>query len=132
MSKTETVDEAPAPAKGGKRKLLLALVVLVAAAGAAAWFFLFSGGSAEAEEPHPGDTVALEPIAVNLAGGGFLKIGVTLQLTEDAVELSDPAGSKALDLVISQFSQAQRVDVTGARDALKAALEQRDHRGLRR
>jgi flagellar FliL protein len=120
MSKTETVDEAPAPAKGGKKKLLPALVVLVAAAGAAAWSFLFSGGSAEAEEPHPGDTVALEPIAVNLAGGGFLKIGVTLQLTEDAAELSDPAGSKALDLVISQFSQAQRVDVTGARDALKS------------
>jgi flagellar FliL protein len=80
----------------------------------------FSGGSAEAEEPHPGETVALEAIAVNLAGGRFLKTGVTLQLTEDAVELSDPAGSKALDLVISQFSQAQRVDVTGARDALKS------------
>ena len=66
----------------------------------------FSGGSAEAEEPHPGETVALEAIAVNPAGGGFLKTGVTLQLTEDAVELSDPAGSKALNLVISQFSQA--------------------------
>jgi flagellar FliL protein len=125
MSKTETVDEAPASAKGGKKKLLSALVVLVAATGAAAWFFLFSGGSAEAEEPHPGETVVLEPIAVNLAGGGFLKIGVMLQLTEDAAELSDPTGSKALDLVISQFSQAERVDVTGARDALKAALEQK-------
>ena len=55
----------------------------------------------------------------------LLKIGITLQLTEDAAELSDPAGSKALDLVISQFSQAERVDVTGARDALKAALEQK-------
>ena len=46
----------------------------------------FSGGSAEAEEPHPGETVALEAIAVNPAGGGFLKTGVTLQVTEDAVE----------------------------------------------
>ena len=101
------------------------LLVVIAAAGAAAWFFLFSGTSAEAEKPHPGETVALEPIAVNLAGGGFLKIGLTLQLTEDAVELSDPAGSKAPDLIISQFSQAQAVDVTGARDAPKAALEQK-------
>jgi len=125
VSKTQTADEAPALAKGGMKKLLPALVVLVAAAGAAAWFFVFSDGSAEAEEPHPGETVALEPIAVKLAGGGLLKIGVTLQLTEDAAELSDPAGSKALDLVISQFSQAERVDVTGARDALKAALEQK-------
>jgi hypothetical protein len=75
------------------------LLVVIAAAGAAAWFFLFSGTSAEAEKPHLGETVALEPIAVNLAGGGFLKIGLTLQLTEDAVELSDPAGSKAPDLI---------------------------------
>jgi len=71
VSQTETADEAPALARGRKKKLLPALVVLVAAAGAAAWSFMFSDGSAEAEEPHPGETVAMEPIAVNPAGGGF-------------------------------------------------------------
>jgi flagellar FliL protein len=33
-------------------------------------------------------------------------------------------GSKALDLVISTYSQAQPADVTGAREALKESLEQ--------
>jgi flagellar FliL protein len=116
--------EETTPAKGGSKKfLVLGFVVLLAAAGAA-WFFLFAGsGEAEAEALHPGATVTLDPIAVNLAGGGYLKVGIVLQLTEDVAE--EPDGSKALDLVISQFSQAQPADVTGARDALKAALEQR-------
>ena len=71
--------------KGGKKKLILvALVVLLAAAGAA-YFFLFSGsGEAEAAEPEHGGYVALEPIAVNLAGGGYLKVGITLDITAEA------------------------------------------------
>jgi flagellar FliL protein len=80
--KTETEADAP---KGSKKKLFLILgVVLVAAAGAA-YFFLFAG-SAEAETPAPehGGYVALEPIAVNLAGGGYLKVGITLEITTDA------------------------------------------------
>ena len=57
-------------------------MVLVAAAGAA-YFFLFSGsGEAEAAAPEHGGYVALEPIAVNLAGGGYLKIGITLEFTD--------------------------------------------------
>ena len=120
---TPADDEAP----GGRRKLLLVgLAVLLVAAGAA-WFLLVSGGSAEAEEPVPGEVLTLEPVAVNLAGGGYLKIGITLQLTEDAAggHGGAPDGAKALDLVISTFSQAQPADVTGAREALKEALEQR-------
>ena len=64
---------------------------------------MFSGTSAEAEVPHPGPVVALDPIAVNLAGGGYLKVGITLQLTEEAGgEGGDIGAAKALDLVISQ------------------------------
>ena len=70
--------------------------------------------------------MALDPIAVNLAGGGYLKVGVTLQLTEEAgAEGGEINGAKALDLIISQFSQAQPADIVGARDALKSALEQK-------
>ena len=125
MSKTETTDEAEAPATGGKKKLLLLALVGLAAGAGAVWFFLFSGTSANAEPeaPHPGATVVLDPVAVNLAGGGYLKVGITLQLTEDAV--ADVNGTKALDLIISQFSQAQPADIVGARDALKEALEQK-------
>ncbi|MBW8766663.1 MAG: flagellar basal body protein FliL, partial [Geodermatophilales bacterium] len=78
--KTEQTDEATA--KGGKKKLLLIVAVVLLAAAGAAYFFLFSGSSsAQAEEPVPGEVLKLDPIAVNLAGGGYLKIGVTLQFT---------------------------------------------------
>lgn len=110
---------------GGKKKLLLILAVVVLAAAGAAYFFVFSGsGEAQAEEPVPGEVLALEPVAVNLAGGGYLKIGVALQLTEDA-GAEAPDGSKAKDLIISTFSQAKPADVTTARDALKEALEEK-------
>ncbi|MGY1808931.1 flagellar basal body-associated FliL family protein [Blastococcus sp. SYSU D00669] len=115
---------------GGKKKLLLIAVVALVAAGAAAYFFLFSGsGEAEAAEPVHGGYTALEPIAVNLAGGGYLKIGITLEYTADAAGGGHGSGgvdgSKALDLIISTYSQASPADVTSARDALKEALEQK-------
>jgi flagellar protein FliL len=116
----EAVD---APAKGGKKKLIVILLVVLLAAGGAAYFFLFSG-SGKAAPPEPGLVVKLDPVAVNLAGGGYLKVGVSLQLTADAGE-TKPDGSKAVDLIISTFSQAQPADVTGARDTLKKALEKK-------
>jgi flagellar FliL protein len=113
-------------ATGGKKKLFLVLAVLLVVAGAAAYFFLFTG-EAEAEEPVAGEVVALEPVTVNLAGGGYLKIGISLQTTEEAASGGHGGGgvdgSKALDLVISTYSQAQPADVTGAREALKESLE---------
>jgi flagellar FliL protein len=130
MSTKEKTATDDASANGGKKRLLMiGLVVLLAAAGAA-YFFLFSGsGEAEAEEPVAGDVLPLEPIAVNLAGGGYLKIGVTLQFTEEGSAGghggSGPDGSKATDLIISTFSQAAPADVVGAREALKAALEEK-------
>ena len=124
---TET-DEATEKGGGKKKLVLIALVVLLAAAGAA-YFFLFSGSAEAEEEPVAGDVLKLDPIAVNLAGGGYLKIGVTLQFTEEGSAGghggSGPDGSKATDLIISTFSQAQPADVTGAREALKEALEEK-------
>jgi flagellar FliL protein len=125
--KTKTDGEGTA-AKGGKTKLLGIVVVVLLAAGAGAYFFLFSGGKAEAAAPEPGAVVVLEPVAVNLAGGGYLKIGIALQLTTDAAGGEGGAGvdgSKALDLIISTFSQANPADVIGARDALKEALQKK-------
>ena len=115
-------------AKGGKKKLMLIMLVVILAAAGAAYFFLFSG-SAEAEAPVEGDVLVLEPLAVNLAGGGYLKIGVTLQFTEEGSAGGHgggaPDGSKATDLIISTFSQAAPADVSGARDALKEALQEK-------
>jgi len=131
MSKEKTDESAEETEKGGgKKKLILMLVVVLLAGAAGAYFFLFaSSGEAEAEEPvSSGTFLVLEPVAVNLAGGGYLKIGVSLELTEDGASGGHGGaldGSKATDLVISTFSQAKPADVTGAREALKEALEQK-------
>ena len=113
--------------KGGKKKLIAILAALLVVAGAAAYFFLFAGGEAEAAEPEHGGYTTLEPIAVNLAGGGYLKIGITLEYTADAAAGGHGGGgvdgSKALDILISTYSQAQPADVVGAREALKESLE---------
>ncbi len=115
---------------GGKKKLVLALAVVLLAAAGAAYFFLFAGsGEAEAAAPEHGGYVALEPIAVNLAGGGYLKIGITLEITAEAGGGGHGGasvdGAKAYDQIISTFSQAKPADVTGARDALKESLEKK-------
>ncbi|CCG01784.1 flagellar basal body-associated FliL family protein [Blastococcus saxobsidens] len=130
--------------KGGTKKLVMLMAVALLAGAGAAYFFLFAGaGKAEAEaELVSSDTfVPLSPVAVNLAGGGYLKIGVALELTEEGAAGGGhggggPDGSKATDLIISTFSQAQPADVVGAREALKEALEQKiieaytDHDGV--
>ena len=129
-TKEKTEPEEGTETSGGKKKLMLILAVLIVAAAGAAYFFLFSGSDeAEAAEPEHGGYVALEPIAVNLAGGGYLKVGITLEITADAAGGGHGGasvdGAKAYDEIISTFSQAAPADVTGARDALKEALEQK-------
>jgi flagellar protein FliL len=127
--KDETAEDGEG-AGGGKKKIMIVGLVAVLALAGAAYFFLFAGsGEAEAAAPEHGGYTALEPIAVNLAGGGYLKVGITLEYTVAAASGGHGSGgvdgSKALDLVISTYSQAQPADVTGARDALKEALEQK-------
>jgi flagellar protein FliL len=129
-TKEKTEPEEGTEKSGGKKKLVLLLAVLIVAAAGAAYFFLLSGGDeAEAAAPEHGGYVALEPIAVNLAGGGYLKVGITLEITADAAGGGHGGaavdGAKAYDQIISTFSQAAPADVTGARDALKEALEQK-------
>ena len=129
-TKEKTEAEEGTETGGGKKKLVLILAVLLVAAAGAAYFFLFAGsGEAEAAAPEHGGYVALEPIAVNLAGGGYLKVGLTLEITADAAGGGHGGasvdGAKAYDQIISTFSQAAPADVTGARDALKAALEEK-------
>jgi flagellar protein FliL len=121
-------EEEDAP-KGGKKKLLIIGLVAVLALGAAAYFFVFSGGSAEAEPaPEAGSVLAVEPVAINLAGGSYLKLGFTLQYT---VEYDSGGGhgggpvydgSKALDIAINQFSGASLTDVQTNREAMMAAF----------
>jgi flagellar FliL protein len=119
-------DDAP---KGGKKKLLIIGLVAVLALGAGAYFFLFSGGGASAEPAPVAGSVVLpiDAVAINLAGGSYLKLGVALQFSEeyDATKHEGtPDGSKALDIAIAQFSGASLTDVQTNREAMKAALQQ--------
>ena len=128
--KGETPEDDEATGGGKKKLLVIGLVAVLAIAGAAYFFLFASSGEAEAAaEPEHGGYTALEPVAVNLAGGGYLKIGITLEYTAAAASGGHGSGgvdgAKALDLVISTYSQAQPADVVGARDALKEALERK-------
>lgn len=93
---------------GGKspRKKLVVLVVLALVAGAAGWFFFLK--PAGSDEPVAGEVMVLEPIQLNLAGGHYLRLGIALQLSEDA---HSPDGSKALDAAISVFSGLEVADL---------------------
>ena len=126
-SKTEAPEDEDAP-KGGKKKIMIIGLVAALAIAAGAYFFVFSGGSAEAQPaPVAGTTVlSIDPVAINLAGGSYLKLGLALQFSEEydgAKHEGDPDGSKALDIAISQFSGASLSDVQTNREAMKAALQ---------
>ena len=100
------------------------------AIGAGAYFSLFSG-EAEAEPAAEAGSVILpiDPVAINLAGGSYLKLGMALQFSlaydEEAGggHGAEPDGSKAVDIAIAQFSGAALSDVQNDREAMKAALQ---------
>jgi flagellar FliL protein len=128
--KKEAPEDEDAP-QGGKKKMMIIALVAVLAIGAGAYFFLFSGGSsAEATPaPEPGTIFVVDPVAINLAGGSYLKLGLALQYTAEydaggghGAPVYD--GSQALDLAIAQFSGVALADVQANREAMKAALQE--------
>ena len=87
--------------------------------------------------PSTAATSALEPIAVNLAGGGYLKIGITLELTDGrppAAVTAAPASTapRRYDLIISTFSQAKPGRRHRCPGRAQGGPRAEDHRGLHR
>jgi flagellar protein FliL len=76
-------------------------------------------------KPIPGAVVKLDEITINLAGGHFLKLGLSLQATANAGE--DVSGAKALDAAIDLFSNKTIKDLATreGRESAKAALVKR-------
>ncbi|TQS39560.1 flagellar basal body-associated FliL family protein [Cryptosporangium phraense] len=116
--------------KGGSKKLLIiivAAVVVLIGGGAGAYFAFFAGsGTTDAHpEPTPSAVVVADAITVNLADGHYLKIAIGLQTTTNAAETVDT--SKALDLVISQFSNLEVAELSTnkQREAEKAELTEK-------
>lgn len=91
---------------GGKLKLIIMVLPVVLLAAGAGWYFFLKPsedtGPVTLPAPTPGAVVDVEPITINLAGGHFLQLGISLQPIAGAHEA--PTGAKALDLAIDQFS----------------------------
>ena len=119
-------EPAPEPAKKAKsgKGLVVALVVVVLLVAAAAtwWFVLRPQDGAAAPVEEKGEVVAVEPVSLNLAGGHYLRLGFSLQLTADAHEAPDPA--LAIDHAIALFSGRTVAEVSDpdTREALRDEL----------
>jgi flagellar protein FliL len=108
-------------AKGGGRKKKLVVIVLVAVIALAAAYLLVlkpKGKPGPPPKPVAGAVVKLDPITVNLAGGHFLKLGLSLQASADAGE--EVSGAKALDAAIELFS-GRTIDDLAKRDGREKA-----------
>jgi flagellar FliL protein len=121
---TATPDGAEAPKKSKKKLIIILLAVLLLGGGGAGAYFMFfnSSGEEEVVQHEPGVVVALEAITINLADGHFLKVSIALQASADAAH--EPEGSKALDLLISQFSNKSVAELSSndAREEQKKEL----------
>ena len=130
-AKTEaepTTSEAGDKPGGRSRKKLIMIVLAVLVILAAGYVFVLKPKADKPgppPKPVPGAVVKLDPITVNLAGGHFLKLGLSLQATADAGE--DVSGAKALDAAIDLFSNRTLKDLASreGRDGAKAALVKR-------
>jgi flagellar FliL protein len=124
--KTDTeTGKAGADAKGGgKLKLIIGAVVVLALLGGVYKFVLAPKDAKPAAAPKPvaGAVVKLDPITVNLAGGHFLKLGLSLQATADAGE--EVSGAKALDAAIEEYTgrTVKELATDKGRDKAKAEL----------
>jgi flagellar protein FliL len=121
----KTTGEASAAGKGrGKLKLIIGAVAVLALLGGVYQFMLAPKGAKAAAppKPTPGAVVKLDSITLNLAGGHFLKLGLSLQASASAGE--DVDGAKALDAAVEEFSgkTVAELSARSGRDKAKAQL----------
>lgn len=116
----------------GKRGLVIVLVaVLALGAGAGGAWFLLGPDTDEptsVEEVELGSVLAVEtPLSINLAGGHYLRLGLSLQLTSTAGADGEMDTAQALDIAIDLFSGRTVGEVASpeGRAALKAELTTR-------
>lgn len=111
------------PTARKSKKLLIIVVVLVVAIAAAAYFLVFAPKDTEAAEPapEPGAVLAVEAMSINLAQGHYLRLGLGLQLTTEALEVD---AAKARDAAIALFSgrSVEEVSDPATRAMLKIEL----------
>ncbi len=125
-------DEGGAKAKGGKKKLIIIAVVLLLAAGGAAKFTILapkplSAAAAAKVKPTPGPVVPMDELTLNLAGGHFLRLKMSIELTKGGS--ADMDLTEGVQAVIDEYSNKTVAELTGvkartkAKDELVAALQ---------
>jgi flagellar FliL protein len=98
-------DNAAPKKKKSKKKLIIVLAVVLLIGGAAKYEMGAKKPAAHgAVAPKPGPLVALDAVTVNLAGGHYLRVGVTLQFTDKVSASAPPDGAPALDTTIGYFT----------------------------
>jgi flagellar FliL protein len=106
------------------KKIVIVLVLLLAVGG-------FIGSKkfmpAKAAAPHPGDAVVLDPTTLNLAGGHYLKIAISVKLVAGKASATDFDSSHAAQLLIEEFSDRTvgSLSTNPARDKLMTELTNR-------
>jgi flagellar FliL protein len=116
--------DTPAGKRRPSKKIVIILVLILAVGG-------FIGSKkfmpAKAEAPQPGDVVAMDATTLNLAGGHYLKVAISLQLVAGKASATDFATSQAAQLVIQEFSDRSvpSLSSNAARDKLTKELKAR-------
>ena len=150
MASKEEKGEGKAAKGGGKSRLVMIVVLAIGLVGGVKGFVL-GGGKAAAEQggppttttTKPGPIVSLEPITLNIAGGRFLKVGLSLQLAGDhaaeaghgAADSDDPTKgyARALDIAIEVLGGQKFEDLvtpqgrTHAKEELSHRLHEAYH-----
>lgn len=118
MPNAETDEVAP---KKSRKRLIIVLVIVVAVLAAAAYLLVLKPKGNGA--PQPGTVLALDEQTVNLAGGHYLKVQASLQLTKKAA--ADLDGSKAENDIINLFSgqEVGSLDTGKVREDLQEQLK---------
>lgn len=83
-----------------KKTLIILVAVLLIGGGVGYKMF----GPHHTAPPTGGDVVALDPTTMNLLNGGYLKVGVSVQLVKGKATATDFETAQAAQLVLNEFS----------------------------
>lgn len=111
------------PPKSKKKLMIIGIVAVLAIAGGLYMTVFKKKGPPP--PPVKGAVVVLEPITINLEGGHYLRLGLSLQATKKAKETPD--GSQAQDLAVSEFSNLSVAELSSnaKRTKLKKELNEK-------
>lgn len=129
----KAADSAPGDGKGDKasgkkkkpsKKIVIILVLILAVGGFLGYKKLMP---AKPQPAQPGDVVALDATTLNLAGGHYLKVAISVQLVAGKASATSFSTSQAAESVIKEFSDRSvpSLSSNAARDRLTTDLKSR-------